>query len=159
MKNRFNQNSVLPMPIRFTSKTIKSESGCILWVGCIDEIGYGRFPFNGENKAHRVAYSYFIGDIPKGMKVLHKCDVRNCVNPDHLFLGTQADNVADMVKKGRNISIHLFGERNPMSKLTETHVIEIREMVKSGFKQIEACRKFGVSPMTVSRIIRGVTWK
>lgn len=133
--------------------------GCWLFRGHIDGIGYGRLPALGENKAHRVSWIVHRGRIPFGMNVLHKCDVRNCVNPDHLWLGTQAENVRDMYSKGRNRVVALHGERNPMARLTRTQVDEIRAMVAAGAKQRDACKKFNVSPMTVSRIVRGEAWK
>lgn len=156
---RVNQHTALPMPERFLSKIKIDSNGCWIWCAYVDDIGYGRFPCNGENKAHRVSYSYFVSSIPKEMKVLHKCDVRNCVNPDHLFLGTQAENIADMINKKRNKTVSLYGEDNPMSKLTRKQVYEIRSYVSKGIKQIEVSRMFNVSPMTISRIIRRELWK
>ncbi len=77
-------------------------SGCALWMGRIDERGYGRIYVRGRNTtAHRAAWEVMRGQIPHGLCVLHKCDVKCCVNPEHLFLGTQHDNVIDMSKKGR----------------------------------------------------------
>lgn len=156
---RVNAASASPMPGRFFEKVVFGLNDCWVWRGHVDEIGYGRFPYEGENKAHRVAYALFNGAIPNGMLVLHKCDNRQCVNPAHLFLGTQKDNMADMSAKDRGVAPRLFGERNPMSKLSAEQVAEIRAMVEGGAKQIDACKRFGVSPMTVSRIIRRQAWK
>lgn len=85
-------------------------SGCFLWTGCPLKFGYGRIKQTRKKSllAHRVSYVLNIGDIPKDMLVLHKCDNRMCVNPQHLFLGTSQDNQNDMIKKGRKIYSPLF---------------------------------------------------
>ena len=156
---KVNAASASPMPNRFIEKVIFGASDCWVWRGHVDAIGYGRFHYMGENKAHRVSHILFKGEVPDGMFVLHKCDNRQCVNPDHLFLGTQSDNMRDMVTKGRGHKPDISGTKNPMAKLDAEKVKQIRRMVASGSKQIDACRAFGVSPMTVSRIIRGEAWK
>ncbi len=79
------------------------EAGCFVWLGCMSTSGYGRVRSDGKTQqAHRVAWQQTNGVIPEGMQVCHKCDTRCCVNPDHLFLGTNGDNIRDMVAKGRN---------------------------------------------------------
>lgn len=83
-----------------------TESGCFVWLGSCGNSGYGKAR-NGKNKdisLHRAAYIAAHGSIPKGVCVLHRCDVRSCLNPNHLFLGTKSDNSKDMVVKGRNFS-------------------------------------------------------
>jgi hypothetical protein len=143
---------------RLMSKVGFGTSECWFWLGSINRLGYGTFHCEGENKAHRAVYRIFNGPIAEGMKVMHTCDTRNCVNPAHLVVGTQADNVADMVAKGRGKSGDVRGEKNPMAKATPEVVEAIRTAVGAGGKQIEMARKFGLSPMTVSRIVRKESW-
>jgi len=86
---------------RFMTKVNKTDT-CWLWVGNIHKRGYGQFKLKGKKVgAHRVSYELFKGPIPKGLCVCHTCDVRHCVNPDHLWLGTQKENIRDMYSKGR----------------------------------------------------------
>lgn len=86
----------------FESLLYKSDTGCWLWVKCKLSFGYGQLRVSGSRiLAHRYAYTLYIGPIPEGMLILHKCDVPNCVNPEHLFLGTTQDNTADMMVKNR----------------------------------------------------------
>lgn len=90
-------------PSKFFSATKLIESGCLIWIRHVNEHGYGTTCWNGERNllAHRVAYLIRHGSIPDGLNILHRCDTPACVNADHLFAGTQADNVRDMFAKGR----------------------------------------------------------
>lgn len=147
----------------FMSKVIPiPEAGCWIWSDYIDDIGYGRNhpkTFLGENKAHRTSWQLFVGDIPSGMKVLHKCDVRCCVNPNHLFIGSQKDNVHDMWSKGRQHKRKdIRAHRNPMAVLSWSTVNQIRFLNSIGMKQYKIAERLGVSKMTISRVIRGETW-
>lgn len=84
-----------------------TESGCWLWTGALMGAGYGTTYWSTPTQrgriisAHRASYQLFVGEVPSGMHVLHRCDVMSCINPAHLFLGTHRENVADMVAKGR----------------------------------------------------------
>jgi hypothetical protein len=107
-------------------------------------------------KAHRASYEAFKGPIPDGMHVLHQCDVTECVNPDHLFLGTQLDNVRDMMTKGRAKKRGLSGQLNPRSKLTSADIIAIRSATGS---DPQIAKEFGVTPSNILAIRHRRTWK
>lgn len=94
---------------RFWKRTDKALNGCWIWAGAVwGNNSYGCVKFNGRTwNAHRLAYSLEKGEIPAGLCVLHACDTPLCVNPDHLFLGTQKDNIADRARKGRTSNGHV----------------------------------------------------
>lgn len=128
------------------------NTGCWLWSGSLVTKGYGAFRLNGKSvMAHRVSYKMYNGEIGL-MHVLHKCDCPSCVNPDHLFLGTDTDNKIDMENKGRRVR----GSLSPMSKLTETDIISIRESKMPGFV---IAKKYGVSQSVISRVKSKNSWK
>jgi DNA-binding NarL/FixJ family response regulator len=109
-----------------------------------------------EQGAHRVAWRLFRGEIAKGIVVCHKCDVRACVNPEHLFPGTAAENVQDMTQKGRSPR----GEQHGSAKLTTEQVSRIKTMLAEGrLYMSEIAREFGVSQTTIGAIKKGKTWK
>ncbi len=126
-----------------------TECGCILWLGCINPSSdHGTIWVNGKCKiVHRFAWEVQKGKIPDGMQVLHKCDIPFCINVDHLFLGTQIDNIKDMVAKGRQRS-------HP--KLTEDQVREIR---KSKLRNRDLVKQYGMSSGVISLIRSGKIWK
>lgn len=98
-----------PLKERFEDKIFYSPDGCWYWLGHVCKDGYGQITIRTDDnrytsKAHRIAYQICKGDIPKGMYVLHSCDNPRCVNPDHLSVGTQKDNIKDMFQKGRSRS-------------------------------------------------------
>ena len=141
---------------RFTAKvTPEPTTGCSLWTGASTR-GYGRVRRDGRlYQAHRVAYELFVGPIPGGMNVLHRCDTPACVNPDHLFLGTPADRVRNMVAKERAAS----GEQHGNARLTEGDVRVIRVRAATGEKQKGLAREYGVHRTTISRVVRRKTWR
>lgn len=136
------------------------QNGCKLWTGGKIYSGYGRMNclVNGKwtlQLAHRVAWELFCGTIPAGMCVLHTCDVRNCVNPDHLFLGTQGDNIKDTVSKGHCPS----GESHFRAKITAAQVKEIRAAVAAGETQAAMAVRFGLTPRHVWKIVARRLWR
>jgi predicted XRE-type DNA-binding protein len=145
---------------RFFSKVaVGADNMCWEWLANKTHDGYGRFKVKGRRVgAHRVAYELAIGPSPEGMCVCHNCDNPSCVNPAHLFLGTQADNMADKVSKGRLRCGR--GETQGSAKLTQAKVDEIRELYAGRqFTQSALARAFGVSQMHISDIVRGKCWK
>jgi hypothetical protein len=131
------------------------NSGCWLWDGHLNANGYGKFGYKGENGlAHRASYDMFVAPIPEGLHVLHRCDVPCCVNPEHLFPGTQDDNVKDMEQKKR--SHHPGGVDHGRAKLTEDDVRNIRADARS---QNQLARLYGVIKTNIRAIKRREIWK
>lgn len=141
---------------RFWEKVTKSD-GCWTWSGATG-MGYGRIRRGGKNdgfpSTHHVSWELHFGPIPDGMQVLHHCDNRPCVRPDHLFLGTHADNMADMVAKDRGAR----GERSANAKLSDDAVRSIRSQYDQGASSRQIARKFGVSATIIKAVVRGDTW-
>lgn len=151
---------------RFLDKVeMEPMSGCWLWIASNRHGGYGGFWRNGKARAaHRESWILFNGKIPDGLHVLHRCDVRCCVNPSHLFLGTHTDNVRDMVKKGRHATHGpgLKGSSHPMAKLTDREVYKIRASYihgKKGGQRRRLASEYGVSESMISKIVNGVFWR
>ena len=138
---------------RIESKSMPvTECGCWIWMGSSQVRGYGKLISNGKKiSAHRASYSLYKGDIPKNMYVCHKCDTVSCVNPDHLFLGTQRGSMHDMIAKGRSGN----GEHHPNTKLTKEDVLSIRS---SDLKSSLLAEKFNVSTSNINAIKRKVRW-
>lgn len=126
-------------------------------------MGYGRIgrgaKGQGNEYVHRVSWMIHKGRLPRGLFVLHKCDVPLCVNPDHLFVGTQADNMRDMSQKGRGRKIGLKGQDHGSAKLTEKQVIKVRRLYASGLRQVDVAKLFNIGQSHVSKLIRGESWK
>lgn len=132
------------------------KTGCWLWQRSCNNYGYGYLHSNKKrHAAHRVAYELYKGPIPPKMLVCHTCDTPNCINPDHLFLGTPAENQKDMKLKKRST----IGEANPMAKLTEDDVIAIRRAcTEFGLQQKDVAIVWGVSKASINNIMRGLVW-
>ena len=143
------------------SECIPAPEGCLLWPHLKDKDGYGRIGFKGKmHSCHRLVWQAIHGEILNGLHVLHKCDVPTCNRPEHLFLGTNADNMHDRDEKGRGVSPNLSGETNPNSKLTQDSVDEIKVLYSTGdFLQREIGEMFGIGQSQVSRIANGKFWK
>ena len=140
-----------------------SDSGCWEWKGCVQSNGYGRITYKRKTSGvHRLSYRAFLGEIPEGHDVCHRCDNRKCVNPSHLFVGTRKDNMEDCVKKGRQAKGNMLpdrrGEKSSFAKLSESDVIEIRDLASSGLPTNEIAKKFNVSADNIRRIKRRDTW-
>lgn len=153
-------NKVEPIEKRFFKRVEKTET-CWLWKTHLNTGGYGRF-YNDEKRfvmAHRFSWEHFNGEIPEGLFILHKCDVRHCVNPDHLFIGTQQDNMDDMVKKKRQGDVKR--EKNSQAKLKEKDVHEIRRRFQDEYFwgiQSKLAKEYGVAQCTISNILREQRW-
>lgn len=143
---------------RLLAKIVIDSGGCWKWTAGAFDSGYGAISVGGKmRKAHRVAYEAFVGTIPLGMCVCHRCDTPCCINPDHLFLGSHADNTADMLAK----------ERHGLAKLTAQQVVVVRQFlsrhkprpgVRAGPVPFLA-RWFGVSMETIRAARSRRTWR
>ena len=133
-------------------------NGCWIWRFSVNKWGYGRIRHSllGERATHRIAFRAFVGDIPEGILVLHKCDVPRCCNPAHLFLGTGRDNVQDMMQKGRFSAVR--GERHGMAKLTQSAAATIREEAGVVSTVSDLAIRFGVSRRAVQFVVGRKTW-
>ncbi len=144
-------------PADFWKRVNKSTNEkCWEWTGALDTGGYGTLSYQCKKKiASRLSYELTYGQIPPGFDVLHRCDNTKCVNPNHLFLGTQLDNMRDCVAKNRMPK----GSENPFSKLTESDVIRIRQLYSTGaMNGIQLANKFGIRSQTVYQIIHRQCW-
>jgi hypothetical protein len=126
------------------------ETGCWLWAGCKSKNGYGVMSFKGKQvRSNRFSYAFFNGPIPSAFCVCHKCDNPSCVNPDHLFIGTNKDNQIDCSMKDRG------GLR---SKLTVNDVIEIKKLLKTNIMQSTIALLFNVQDAAISKIKHNKRW-
>ena len=134
---------------------IQKTSSCWLWTGCLNSKGYGNLTLKKKNvKAHRLSWKIHHKKIPKNKHVLHKCDVRNCVNPKHLFIGTNYDNVKDCIKKDRNTK----GEKTKQSHLTAKDIKNIRKKyIPYQHSSLKLAKEYNVYPCTILNIVKRKT--
>lgn len=147
---------------RLLTKARPAENGCLVWFGDTDSNGYGRLRHAGRKVygAHKLMFELRNGPIPAGLVVRHTCDNPPCINPDHLILGTQKQNVADKYERGR--SNHVTGEQHGRAKLTQAQVDEARARYvpgKRGSGIRVLAREFGVAMSTMASILTGDHWK
>jgi hypothetical protein len=175
MSNQHTRNPI-PAPERFWAK-VQQGDGCWLWTGARRTrkgAEYGRFsPSPGQIVgAHRYAYELAHGPVPAGMCVLHRCDVPGCVRVDHLFLGTQRDNVLDAARKGRfpTGDRHPMrrrpwathpprGAAHPMTHLSDGDVRAIRAAAAAGVRQRVLAARYGLSEAAISLLVHRKTWQ
>jgi hypothetical protein len=151
---------------RFWAKVLRGvePDACWTWIGAKKETGpgqgYGSFKLKSDTSrgAHRVSYALFNDVSPGEMKVCHRCDNPPCVNPAHLFLGTQLDNIHDMVAKGRRVAVDQSGENNGAAKLTAEQVERIKRCIVQGESNQCIARRYNVSHSLISRISLGKSW-
>lgn len=158
--NRSRGYSDLDVARVLSVRTTETNGGCLEFQGFRNQDGYGIICFRGKIMgAHRVAWMIKNGKIPDGMYILHRCDNPPCCNVDHLFIGTQKDNMQDCVSKGRLTRNPRKGDRHPLSKIKERDIPEIRFLLQGGTSQTVIARRFGVSRSTIEQIKYGKTWK
>lgn len=147
---------------RFWSK-VDRTGDCWEWKGARNQSGYGWFSVGSRlRRAHRIAYELTVGPVPSGMNVLHSCDNRACVRPEHLRVGTQRDNMADMDSRNRRFSPFRgqvqAGESNRQARLSEDDVREIRRLREAGGSLRDIAAQYGVSETNVCGIARRRFW-
>lgn len=151
---------------RFWSRVRKTDA-CWLWTGGRSSGGYGaaRSANGRQSCAHRVAYELSVGPIPEGLQVLHSCDNPSCVRPDHLFLGTQLDNMKDMADKGSKATGRRLnhpiqeGELNHNARITRSEASEVKRLYAKGIPQAQIARRLGISRLNVWNIVHGKSWR
>lgn len=155
----YNRHNAPPMLSRYKI----DANGCWIYTGQKGTWGYGVVAVgqyrDGNRRryvAHRYFYEQLVGPIPDGLILCHKCDVPACVNPDHMHVGTQKDNIQDMHRKGRYHHAAARGVRNAHAKLTEEDVINIRKRI---FTAAQEAKKYGVAESTISHIRTGRSWR
>lgn len=141
-------------------RSVTKSEACWEWTGARTTAGYGHFQFLCRHYyAHRLSYEIAFGAVPSGMVICHRCDNPKCVRPEHLFLGTHADNARDKVEKNRHVLPMLARARHPSAKLSESDVAEMRRRhTEDGTSGAALGRLFGVSTSQACNILRGDSW-
>ena len=141
----------------FRSRSRVNEYGCWIWLKYINPYGYGMMTDSqgSTTSASRRCYKVFRGSFDENLHVLHTCDTPACINPDHLFLGTQQINMTDKVQKGRQA----IGESNARAVLTEHGVIRIKLLLSQGISQTQIAEEYNVSTVCIWQINEGNTWR
>jgi HNH endonuclease len=153
---------------RFFGKIRVIAGGCHLWQAGKDKDGYGKFQITGRGKrspgdrpvqkhvrAHRLAWELRHGPVPPGLVLRHSCDTEACCNPEHLAPGTQGENRADCVRRGREPR----GVQKPQATITEEKVREIRSLAATGLRAPDIARRAGVTRAVADQILRRKTWR
>lgn len=142
----------IPIEQRLWGNTRQEASGCLVFLASGTKSGHRQIHYNGRNRrAHTVAYELTFGPIPDGRQVNHKCDNPPCINPEHLYLGSQQENMADMSSRDRNV----YGSRTGTAKLTELEALAI---FRASGTHKEIASAYGVSRQTVGLIKNGINW-
>lgn len=146
---------------RLMAKVEKTQT-CWLWRGARTRSGHGLIgagDYRGNIGTHRASWELENGPIPQGLWVLHRCDIPNCVNPAHLYLGTRADNARDVRERGKpRFGAYKHGEKHWRSRLNAEQVTEIKSALVSGTKVKELAKKYNVNFSTIADIKQGRTW-
>jgi|ERR1700734_436300 len=134
----------------------KADDVCWNWTKGINNHGYGNMWIEGKTRAaHRVSYEIYKGEIPKGMVILHSCDNKRCINPNHLSVGTFKENTHDALRKGRMA----FGERQGNSILKNRDVVVIKQRLANKERIVDIARDYSVDETTIGKIKSGANWK
>jgi len=135
----------------------KTKKGCWNWTASLGPGRYGKIRYLGKTfRAHRASYILFNGEIPRGKLVCHSCDNPLCINPDHLFIGSQKENIRDMDSKNRRAD--LKGENHPCNKLKITDILEIKKLLSLNISQKIIAKKFNCHQSNISNIKRKKLW-
>lgn len=180
MTKRWYRKPGTPITLEFIYSRVDRSGACWRWLGAKSGKGYGKVRVGrGRVDVHRLVYALVNGPIPDGLQVLHRCDNPICCRPDHLFLGTQSDNMQDMLAKGRNFhqtrperlargarngaytqpECRRRGERNGRAILAEADVVAVRRLHATGdYLLRDLAARYGVSVATIHRAVRGKAW-